>query len=125
MENQQLTSSYRDLILGVCLSLLGMGFLLESLEAAHLGAISKSAPLLVVAVGLSKIMGASDSRERAKGIWECFLGVWMLLASLKVWGLGFQQAWPLLLVGWGCVESWQYWREGRQKTLTLEDSNEK
>lgn len=37
------------------------------------------------------------------GLWQMGLGVWMLLSQTHVWGLDFQNSWPLIVILGGVI----------------------
>lgn len=91
------------LVGGLLLLALGIVFLAEELGLADLGwAFERLWPLLIVALGVSKLL---DPGKRRGGIWITALGLWLLVGTLELWNLDIGDSWPLLLVfaGFGIV----------------------
>lgn len=81
---------------GLALVALGALLLLAELGVADLGALAgKLWPLVLVAVGVRRLF---DPDRRGGGIWLTAAGLWLLVPSFGLFGLGFRESWPLLLV---------------------------
>lgn len=92
---------------GGVLLLLGTALLLDNLEVVELGSVWKYWPFILVAIGIGKLLGANNSKERGDGLWWIFLGAWFYVSVFHVFGLTFSTSWPLLLVGIGASMVWR------------------
>ena len=62
-------------------------------------------PLLLAGVAAAAVAGRSDRREVRRGAILVVVGVWLLLASMRLWGATYANSWPLLMVGIGLVNT--------------------
>ena len=62
-------------------------------------------PLPLALIGLAEIIPPTTPRYLLRGLWQIFLAAWWYVSFEHVWGLGFGQTWPALLVvsGMGMV----------------------
>jgi uncharacterized membrane protein HdeD (DUF308 family) len=106
---QSSSHDYRgSLISGVILVAFGLIFLLDNLNIIYIGEpVSHFWPLIVVAMGLVKIFQAQSHWERRKGFAWVFIGLWLLVSVLHMFGLTFHNSWPLLLIGFGINAIWK------------------
>ena len=103
----------RHLLFGVALVVLGALMLVDRLAIADL-TISYW-PFFVIAFGLVKLVDPGRScpvpRSRRSGVWLLFVGCWGIVNELRLFGLGYETSWPLLVVGAGAMLIWR-WYEG-------------
>ncbi len=90
-----------QLIWGGILLILGTALLLNNLDVFYLGQVWRYWPLLLVLFGIGKLIMAETPRQRGGGVWLIFLGAWFYISIFKVFGFGFHDSWPILLVGVG------------------------
>jgi len=90
-----------QLVWGGILLIFGTALLLNNLELLDIGPISRYWPLLIVALGVGKIIMAESPGEWGGGIWLIFIGAWLYISIFRVFGFGFHDSWPILLVGIG------------------------
>lgn len=110
MRNESTWQYTPHLVLGGLLIALGVIVLLENLGVIYLGSLWELWrwwPLILVFLGLSKFFAPGDFRERRSGFWLMAIGVWLLISFFRVFGLGFSESWPLLLVAAGISAIWQ------------------
>lgn len=88
-------------IWGGVLLILGTALLLSNLDILHVDSVWSHWPLLIVALGIGKLIMAETPRERGGGIWMIFIGAWLYISIFRVFGFGFHDSWPILLVGVG------------------------
>lgn len=89
------------MILGLFLMVVGILALLDNLYVIELGSLWRFWPLIIVVLGLNKLINTATVRERGEGIWWIFLGLWLFVSIYHVFGLGFRDTWPMLLIAWG------------------------
>jgi len=90
-----------QLVWGGVLLILGAALLLSNLDILQIDSVWSYWPLIIVAIGIGKLVTAETPRERGGGIWMIFLGAWLYISVFKVFGFGFHDSWPILLVGVG------------------------
>ncbi len=86
---------------GGVLLLLGSAMLLSNLDVFDLGSLWRHWPLIVVAMGIGKLISSETPRERGNALWWLFIGAWLYISVLRVFGFGFHDSWPILLIGIG------------------------
>ncbi|HTY38370.1 MAG TPA: DUF5668 domain-containing protein [Bacteroidota bacterium] len=97
-----------SLVVGVLLLLVGLAFMLDNFDLIYIGApIGHFWPLIVVAFGLARIFEADTPRQRRKGFFWVFIGLWLFVSVLHMFGLTFHNSWPLLLIGFGINAVWK------------------
>lgn len=92
---------------GGAVLLLGIVFLLNNFDLIDIGPAWRFWPLIVVAMGLSKIVQAENSLERRRGFWWTFIGLWLFVSVAHIFGLTFRDSWPILLIGVGISMIWK------------------
>ena len=90
-----------QLMWGAVLLLIGTAMLLENLDLVQLGPIWRHWPALLVALGIGKLIQSDEPRDRISAFWLIFLGAWFYVSIFHLFGLGFHDSWPLLLLGIG------------------------
>ncbi|MBI3004295.1 MAG: hypothetical protein HYY49_02635 [Ignavibacteriales bacterium] len=90
-----------QLIVGFALVAAGALLILDNFEVLDVGPVWKFWPLIIVAVGLNKVFQAETLYQRGKGVWVVFLGCWMFISVFHLFGLGWHNSWPILIIGWG------------------------
>jgi len=91
---------------GTVLLLIGSALLLGNLDVIELGSVWEYWPFIPVAIGIGKLVVARDRKDWGEGIWWIFIGVWLYISVFEIYGLGFRESWPLLLVAWGISMVW-------------------
>ena len=90
-----------QVVAGLVVLALGLALFFDKLGSVRLGDIGQLWPLIVVAVGASRLMKAETEKDRRGGWIVLFVGVWLLISSLALFGLDFEYSWPLVLVAVG------------------------
>lgn len=90
-----------QLLWGGVLLLMGTAMLLDNLRVIELGSVWQHWPALIIALGIGKLLEAEHPRERISAFWFIFIGAWLYISVFRIFGLDFQDSWPLLLVGVG------------------------
>jgi hypothetical protein len=94
-------------LFGLALITFGVAYLLDNMEIIDVGPFWRFWPLLVVALGLGKIFNAQTNHERGDGVWWLFIGLWLFVSIVHVFGLGFSDTWPMLIIAWGISLLWK------------------
>jgi hypothetical protein len=97
-----------SLVVGLILVAVGLLFLLDNFDIIYVGEpITKFWPALVIALGLVRIVQAETPSERRRGFFWTFIGFWLLVSVLHIFGLSFDNSWPILLIGMGINSIWK------------------
>lgn len=92
---------------GVFLVAMGSIVLLSDFGLNLAGSIWSYWPLIVIAIGMTKVMEPRHPGERAEGIWVGIAGLWLMVSTHGIFGLGFGKTWPLVLIIAGAHIAWQ------------------
>lgn len=89
--------------LGVLALLINFG-LVESIP------VWKLWPSILIALGVARIL---RPHGRSEGFWLVAMGIWMQISLLRIWGLGFGETWPALLIALGIFWVWSGVEKGK------------
>ena len=70
-------------------------------------------PLILVAVGITRLANSEDGEHRQGALTLTFIGCWLLIASLGLFGLDYGDSWPLVLVAVGLAILLSAWSPRR------------
>jgi len=70
-------------------------------------------PLILIAVGITRLANSGDGEHRQGALTLTFIGCWLLIASLGLFGLDYGDSWPLVLVAIGLAILLTAWSPGR------------
>jgi len=93
--------------LGFVLLAIGSVYLLDNMGFIYVHHISRYWPALFILFGLAKMMDYDGHYYHGTGIGWIFLGSWLLISMNGLFGLDFQNSWPILIVGWGVSMLWK------------------
>ena len=84
---------------GIIMITIGVLFLLSKLDIPELGQVVRRYwPMIVVLFGVSRMF----TRETVwNGMWLVAVGSWLQVCRLRMFGLTYSTAWPLLLIALG------------------------
>ena len=102
------------IVWGVLLLVLGSTLLLNNLEVIRIGSVWRYWPLIPVVIGIGKLIVARTRKDWGEGIWWVFLGSWLYVSVFEVYGFGFRESWPLLIIAWGISMVWNSFGEGKR-----------
>ena len=96
MNEQKRTLDFATLSTGIILTAFGVLFLLDRLDVADFGDIMRNYwPCILIVIGIPQLF----RRDKVwSGLWLITLGVWMQIASLRLFGMTWRTSWPLLLI---------------------------
>jgi len=94
-------TSVRHVTFGVMLVVAGIILAVQQLDVFHVFALW---PLLLVALGVTKIAGGCCVHRRRSGAWLVVIGLWLALNQMTA--LRYRDTWPLLLVAVGALIVW-------------------
>lgn len=114
----------RELRRGLTLLAVGGWFLLNTLGVFDLD-YHRSWPLLLILIGLAMTI-APSGRERCRGVRPgVFMMAWGALAWIAeshLWGFGWNNIWPLFLVGAGLAIVWRALSDQRRTPTGTSES---
>ena len=90
-----------QVVAGVVVLLLGVALFFDQLGSIRFYEIGRLWPLIVVAVGVSRLLGADGRQTRRRALVVLFIGVWLFIANMALFGLDWEHSWPLALVAVG------------------------
>jgi predicted membrane protein len=94
------------LFAGLVIIALGGLALLGNFGIVHVGRIWRFWPLILIAVGFSKMLQPRGSTGRFGGAIVSLVGLWLLLENLGLWPYNLGQLWPLFIVAIGVFLVW-------------------
>ena len=85
------------------LGLIGIGslFLLDRCAYIDSGSWIQYWPFIIAIVGLGRIVDARSVAQATKGGFLVFLAFWLYANLEHLWGLSFQNSWPMILIALG------------------------
>jgi hypothetical protein len=98
---------HSQLGVGIFLLIIGIILLLDNFDLLHVGSIWRYWPAIIIAIGLGKLLDAQLVREYQKACWMLFLGSWLFISELHVFGMSYGNSWPILLIGIGVGMLWK------------------
>lgn len=106
--------SGRWVIGGVLISL-GLLFLLMNVGIVERFHFWEFWPVVLMIIGINKFL---QPYHRAEGFWMIALGVWFLVWTLNLGGLGFGDTWPAVLIALGIYWMWEsFEKESRRQKI--------
>ncbi len=94
-------------IIGGSLIAIGGVLLLMNVGIIERFPVWKFWPIALIVLGIARM---TQPFRRADGFWLFALGAWLQVSFLRLWGMGFGDTWPVLLIAlgifwmWGAVE---------------------
>lgn len=103
-------------IVGGALIAVGIFLLLMNMGMIDRFPLWKFWPIILMAVGVNKLL---QPFHRAEGFWMLSLGVWLQVSFLRLWGYGFPDTWPFILIALGIFVMWgAFEREAKKRSLS-------
>ena len=94
-------SSRRRLVAGIVMIAVGLLFLFDRLLLFDASEVWRFWPLILVALGLSKMFRTGSRRRRRWGVFQICLGIWLLLDQIDIVSVG--DSWPVLVMAVGAL----------------------
>lgn len=94
-------SSYewrKQLMWGLFLIAIGVIFLLDRLDLFEMNGLWHYWPLALVILGVNRMIGYPSAKNFVNGLWMVFFGLWIFAVLEGLFGLTFQNAWPLPVI---------------------------
>jgi len=98
---------YGHLGVGLFLLLAGVALMLDKFDIFNAGPVWHYWPVIIIAIGLGKLLDAQFAWEYRKACSTLFIGAWLLISELHVFGLDYHNSWPILLIGIGIGMLWK------------------
>lgn len=99
--------SYGHLGVGLFLLIAGIALMLDKFDIFNAGPVWHYWPIIIIAVGLGKLLDAQFSWEYRKACSTLFIGAWLFMSELHIFGLDYHNSWPILLIGIGIGMLWK------------------
>ena len=93
--------------IGIFLLLIGVVILLDNFNIWDVGPVWRFWPVIVIAIGFGRLLDAQVTGEYQKAFWMLFIGTWLLVSEIHLFGLNFHNSWPILLIGVGIGMLWK------------------
>ena len=91
----------KNLFAGLWLIVMGGLFLFMQNSDPALNNWRYIGPALLAVSGVFALIRARSARSVARGMFHLLLAFWLFVSFSHLWGLTFQNSWPLLLIGAG------------------------
>ena len=98
---------YVNLGVGIFLLFAGILLLLNRYDFFDAAPIWHYWPLIIIAIGFGRLLDAQFNWEYRKAFWMLFIGSWLLISELHLFGLSYSNSWPILLIGAGIGILWK------------------
>ena len=102
-----LQRSQGSLVIGILLLVVGLVLMMQNFDLVYIGSIWSYWMLGLVIIGIVKMATAANKKQFGEGIWWIFLGVWLYVSIQHVYGLGFGDTWPALIIAVGVSIVWE------------------
>jgi hypothetical protein len=99
--------SYGQFGVGLFLLAAGVALLLDKLDFFYIGSVWHYWPVIFIAMGFGRLLDAQFAWEYRKACWWLFMGSWLLVSELHLFGLSYHNSWPILLIGIGMSMLWK------------------
>ena len=99
--------SYAHFGIGIFLLAVGVALLLDKFDIFNAGPVWHYWPIIIIAIGLGRLLDAQLAWEFRKAFSMLFIGSWLLISELHVFGLDYSNSWPILLIGVGLGMLWK------------------
>jgi len=106
MEHDQ-RRSYGHLGVGIFLLIAGVALMLDKFDIINNVHVWHYWPMIILAVGIGKLLDARSAWEYRKACSVLFIGSWLLISELHLFGLDYHDSWPILLIGVGIGMLWK------------------
>jgi predicted tellurium resistance membrane protein TerC len=113
---------HSQLGIGIFLLIVGVALLLENFNFLNVGPVWRFWPVIIIVIGLGRLLDAQVAGEYQKAFWMLFIGGWLLISELHVFGLHYGNSWPILLIGVGIGMLWKSFSP-EQTRIVKEHSN--
>ena len=95
------------LILGLAIVAIGVGLLLDNMGIYRIGDVWRFWPVILIALGISKVMDSPVGGGKLWGGFLFLLGCGFLADNLNLFHFSFNLIWPLLIIYFGGMMLWR------------------
>lgn len=95
------TTRPTKVIIGMGIMAFGVLLLLDRLNISEVKAVWRIWPVFLLALGASKLAETWNTPEIGSGGWLVMMGTWFLAVNFHLFGLTYQNGWPLLIIAVG------------------------
>ncbi len=106
----------RDIVRGLLLVGMGVAYLLDRMDVLEMESWWHYAPLLLVVAGINRSIGYPSAREFIGGLWTAFIGLWLFATFEGLFGLTFENSWPVFIIVAGVTMALRPFAERRFKS---------
>ena len=99
--------SFVHLGVGLFLLIAGIALMLDRFDIFYTGPIWHYWPVIIITIGIGRLLDAQFGWEYRKAFTMLFVGCWLLVSELHVFGLDYHNSWPILLIGIGIGMMWK------------------
>jgi hypothetical protein len=99
--------SYGHIGVGLFLICVGIALMLDKFDILNAGPIWHYWPIIIIAVGIGRLLDAQFGYDYRKAFSMIFIGSWLLVTELHIYGLNYHNSWPILLIGIGISMLWK------------------
>jgi hypothetical protein len=96
---------------GIVVILVGVTMLIDRSGWFDVRLSSHYWPVVVIVLGVMTLVDPRHRHQRPRpvigGVWLIYVGGWLLLNEFHVLGFGYNDSWPLLIVGAGLAIVWR------------------
>lgn len=122
MEQESSRLDWARLAAGVAILAIGAVLFVERSGLARGWEFWDFWPLILIGIGGTRLAGSADAHQRQSALLMAFVGCWLLIASLGLFGLDYGDSWPLAVVAVGLsivLTAWSLWRAAKGLFLVL------
>lgn len=104
MNTEKAYKSRKSVIWGLLFIGAGALLLLDNLDIFYVDSLWHYWPLVLVILGMNKMIDYESGRQFSGGVWLVIIGLWLYACFEHIWGLTFQNSWPVFLIACGVSE---------------------
>lgn len=86
--------------IGIALVALGGVLTAMNFDLLEPVTIAQFWPMVLVVLGILGLTKSNPDKP-LEGYWLLVIGLWLQVSLLELWGLGFRETWPMLVIAWG------------------------
>jgi len=99
---QAATQNWRNqMVWGAVIIAAGVVFLLDRTGQLEIGHLWHYWPVLLAIAGLSNLVPPTTPKLVLSGLSCIGFAAWFYVSVERLWGLGFHNSWPILVIMWG------------------------
>ena len=103
-----------SITIGILLLVVGIVLMMQNFKLFYIGSLWSYWPLGLSIIGIVKLANAESKKQFGEGIWWIFIGAWLYVSIHHVYGLGFGDTWPALVIAAGVSIIWKSYADQSQ-----------